>query len=59
VLIDGNHVGDVTSGNFSPSLGHGISLAFIPPGHPVGSAVEIDVRGNLLVATVVDLPFVG
>ena len=59
VLIDGNHVGDVTSGNFSPSLGHGISLAFIPPGHAVGSAVEIDVRGKLLVATVVDLPFVG
>ena len=26
-------VGVVTSGNFSPVLGHGIALAFLPPGH--------------------------
>ena len=31
VLRDGADVGVVTSGNFSPMLGHGIALAFVPP----------------------------
>ena len=29
VLIEGTEVGTVTSGNFSPVLGHGIALAFV------------------------------
>ena len=31
ILVDGEVVGVVTSGNFSPVLGHGIALGFVPP----------------------------
>jgi aminomethyltransferase len=59
VLVDGVAVGSVTSGNFSPVLGHGIALAFVPPDVTAGMAVEIDVRGSMLAGRVVDTPFVG
>jgi aminomethyltransferase len=58
VLVDGKPAGEVTSGNFSPVLGHGIALAFLPPDVEPGAAVEIDVRGRALPATVVKPPFV-
>ena len=58
VLIDGVVVGEVTSGNYSPMLGHGIALAFLPPSTDVGQIVEVDVRGTRLPGTVVDTPFV-
>jgi aminomethyltransferase len=48
----------VTSGNFSPELGHGIALAFVPPDVSVGDELVIDVRGSDLAATVVKTPFV-
>ena len=57
VLRDGKVVGEVTSGNFSPTLGCGIALAFVPPDVSVGDAVEIDVRGTAVPATVVKPPF--
>jgi aminomethyltransferase len=56
VLSDGRQVGVVTSGNFSPVLGHGIALALIEPG--VGGAVVVDVRGSQLAGVVVETPFV-
>ncbi len=59
VLVGGEPIGIVTSGNFSPVLGHGIALAFLPPSVEVGTAVSIDVRGSLLAGTVVDTPFVA
>jgi len=58
VLQDGRQVGEVTSGNFSPVLGHGIALAFLPPGIAPGAGAEIDLRGKPVHATVVSLPFV-
>jgi aminomethyltransferase len=58
VLHDGATVGTVTSGNFSPMLGHGIALGFLDPTIVSGTEVEIDVRGRTLAATVVDPPFV-
>jgi aminomethyltransferase len=58
VLVDGEVVGTVTSGNFSPVLGHGIALAFLPPTIDEGAAVAIDVRGESMPARVVALPFV-
>ncbi len=58
VLIDGEQVGTVTSGNFSPVLGHGIALAFLPPGVDDGTEVTIDVRGSLLGGHVVSTPFI-
>jgi aminomethyltransferase len=58
VLRDGDEVGVVTSGNFSPELGHGIALAFVPPDVEVGDRLAIDQRGAAVDATVVDTPFV-
>jgi aminomethyltransferase len=51
--------GTVTSGNFSPVLGHGIALAFLPPDVEIGTPVTIDVRGTALSGRVVALPFVA
>ena len=59
ILVDGNVVGTVTSGNFSPTLGHGIALGFVPPHITIGASVDIDVRGTAIPATVVATPFVG
>ncbi len=58
VLADGTTIGEVTSGNFSPVLGHGIALAFVPPDLAEGSEVEMDLRGRRVPARVVPLPFV-
>jgi aminomethyltransferase len=55
----GAKLGEVTSGNFSPVLGHGIALAFLPPETEPGTQVEIDLRGRPVPATVVALPFVA
>ena len=58
VLVDGKPAGEVTSGNFSPTLGCGIALAFLPPAVELGGSVEIDVRGKPLAGTVTKLPFI-
>jgi aminomethyltransferase len=58
VLVAGASVGQVTSGNFSPMLEQGIALAFVPPDVEVGTAVEIDIRGRLIAAEIVQPPFV-
>jgi len=58
VLVDGERAGVVTSGNFSPMLGHGIALAFLPPDVEEGASVAIDVRGEPVPATVAPTPFV-
>jgi aminomethyltransferase len=59
VLVAGETIGTVTSGNFSPVLEHGIALAFLPPSIEIGTEVAIDVRGQALPGRVVDLPFVA
>ena len=59
VLLNGVEIGVVTSGNFSPELGHGIALAFLPPDLSIGDEVVIDVRGTELPAVVTKTPFVG
>jgi aminomethyltransferase len=58
VLCDGATIGEVTSGNYSPVLGHGIALAFLPPDLAPGTAVELDLRGRKVPARVVPVPFV-
>src|SRR4029079_15360216 len=57
VLRDGAGIAAVTSGSFSPMLGHGIALAFVPPDIEPGDALQVDVRGQLFTAQVVPLPF--
>jgi aminomethyltransferase len=58
VRVDGQAAGRTTSGNFSPVLGHGIALAFVPPETAEGTVVEVDVRGAGLPGRVVSTPFV-
>ena len=57
VLVDGEAVGEVTSGNFSPMLETGIALAFLPPDVADGVGVTVDVRGTEVPATVTPTPF--
>ena len=57
VLAGGEPVGVVTSGNFSPTLGRGIALAFLPPDMGEGSEVAVDIRGTAVPARVVRTPF--
>lgn len=60
VLVAGEPVGATTSGNFSPTLGHGIALAFLQPDIAAGTRVEIVIReGQVLPGEVVPLPFVS
>ena len=59
VLVDGSPAGHVTSGNFSPTLGHGIGLALLSPEIEAGAEVTVDLRGQALPARVVATPFVA
>jgi aminomethyltransferase len=57
-VLDGDErVGVVTSGNFAPSLGQGIALAFLPPDTEEGARLSVDIRGTAAPATVVATPF--
>lgn len=54
----GERIGEVTSGGFSPTLAHGIALAYVPVREgTVGATLQIDIRGRLHPATVVKTPF--
>ncbi|HYF47485.1 MAG TPA: glycine cleavage system aminomethyltransferase GcvT [Acidimicrobiales bacterium] len=57
VDADGEPVGVVTSGNYSPMLDRGIALAFLRPDLEPGAHVAIDVRGRHEPAEVVTTPF--
>ena len=58
-VFDGDtQVGEVTSGALSPTLGHPIAMAFVPPAlADAGTVLSIDVRGTRVPATVTALPF--
>ena len=58
VLVEGKPVGEVTSGNLSPTLERGIALAFLPPGTAPGTPVEVDIRGRRAAGAVTEPPFV-
>ena len=52
-------VGAVTSGGFSPTLGRPIAMAYVDALHAAeGTALECEVRGKRLAATVSPMPFV-
>ena len=58
VLVEGDPVGTLTSGNFSPVLGHGIGMGLLEPGLAPGQPVTLMLRGRELEGTVAALPFV-
>lgn len=54
----GNEIGIVTSGTMSPTLGKAVGLGYVPAENSKpDSTIFIDVRGRLLEARVVSLPF--
>ena len=58
VLVGGEAVGRVTSGTMSPSLGVAVGMCYVPAASAAeGTAVEIDVRGRRVAATVTKPPF--
>ncbi|MFK4640373.1 glycine cleavage system aminomethyltransferase GcvT [Paenarthrobacter histidinolovorans] len=58
VLKDGAVVGEVTSGQPSPTLGYPVALAYVDVEHTgLGTALDIDLRGKSEPFEVVALPF--
>jgi aminomethyltransferase len=58
IVVEGNRIGETTSGALSPTLGCGIALGYLPfPLAKVGQDLEIEVRGRLYRACVVKKPF--
>ncbi len=59
VSADGTDIGYVSSGNFSPTLGHCVALAFVSGTVNPGDSVSLDVRGTLIPGVIVKTPFVA
>jgi len=59
-VLDGDRrVGEVTSGTFSPTLRHGIALAYVLPDVAAkDTGLQVDVRGRRGGARVTRPPFV-
>ena len=57
--VAGNEIGSISSGNFSPTLGHCVAMAFVKPSTALGDSVSMDVRGTLIEGVVVATPFVA
>lgn len=58
ILADNNHVGEVTSGGYSPALRQGIGMGYVSTSALAKEdELSIDIRGNLVPATRIKLPF--
>lgn len=58
ILREGEKVGQVTSGTFSPTLDVPIAMGYVRPDVAMdGSAVEVEIRGRREPARIVALPF--
>jgi aminomethyltransferase len=59
VFSGSEKIGTVTSGGFSPTLQAPIAMAYVASAHAaIGTALEVEVRGRRLAATVSPTPFV-
>ncbi|MDN5667883.1 MAG: glycine cleavage system aminomethyltransferase GcvT [Renibacterium salmoninarum] len=58
VVLEGQNIGEVTSGLPSPTLGYPVALAYVDAEHSeVGTELQVDLRGKAEPFTVVALPF--
>ena len=57
-LRAGSSTGEVTSGNFSPTLGHGIGMGYLAPPIEPGTPIEVEIRHDWVPAQQVDPPFI-
>ncbi|GIV15477.1 MAG: aminomethyltransferase [Armatimonadota bacterium] len=60
VQVNGQTVGEITSGTFSPTLEKSIAMAFVSSEHArMRSEVQVDMRGRLVSARIVSRRFVS
>jgi aminomethyltransferase len=58
VMSGGSAVGEITSGTLSPTLGKSIAMAYVDAGlTAVGTQLSVDLKGSMVEASVVKLPF--
>ncbi len=58
IAKDGQPIGIVTTGMFSPTLQKNLGLGFVPPAwSAIGTELEVIIRGNALQARIVKTPF--
>jgi len=58
--MDGNVIGQVTSGGPSPTLGRNIAMGYVPPAFAdLGTELKVVVRGKAAAAEVITTPFVA
>ena len=59
IFAGDSQVGTITSGGFSPTLGHPIAMGYVDAAHAeTGTALEVQVRNKRLPARVAEMPFV-
>lgn len=59
VFAGDTEIGRVTSGGFSPTLGHPVAMAYVAAEHSAdGTDLQLEVRGKRLDAKVAPMPFV-
>lgn len=58
IYMDGEKVGETTSGTHCPFLGYAVAMGYVPTEKSdVGTKLEIDVRGRRIEGEIVPLPF--
>ncbi len=58
VLLNGETIGSITSGSYSPTLDTSIAMGYVLGRYAVqGQAVDVDIRGRTAAAEIVALPF--
>jgi len=58
VFMDGNEIGTLCSATYSPTLKKGIGVGYFSPAKlPAGTEVQVEIRGRLVPAEVIKMPF--
>ena len=58
ILSQGQEIGQVTSGSYSPTLDTSIGMGYVSVRHATpGQQVDLDIRGRIVQAEIVPLPF--